>query len=214
MKGSDASWEDNNEPPVECLDYSDDEEEKAAKMKLENANQKNIYNHFLPENSQNVESNITASDALPEETLSLSSFIPSKSMEKKLTTKLVGKALARARRKAARTNLADIAVSKPDTSKIPTSNESETNLLSMIQEAVKSDPKMLSSIVSSAMSAAGSVPLPKMLPPLPGTNTPQIVAQIPSCLPTSVQQSLQKTESSVGGFPKKRVDPRFFKAKP
>lgn len=31
IKGSDASWKDNNEPPPECLDYSDDEMEKLAK---------------------------------------------------------------------------------------------------------------------------------------------------------------------------------------
>uniref|UniRef100_A0A1B6DT08 H/ACA ribonucleoprotein complex non-core subunit NAF1 n=1 Tax=Clastoptera arizonana TaxID=38151 RepID=A0A1B6DT08_9HEMI len=31
MKGSDASWTDNNEPPDNCLDYSDDEKERSAK---------------------------------------------------------------------------------------------------------------------------------------------------------------------------------------
>lgn len=30
-KGSDASWLNDNEPPVECIDYSDDEAERAAK---------------------------------------------------------------------------------------------------------------------------------------------------------------------------------------
>lgn len=30
-KGSDASWENNNEPPDECKDYSDDEQEREAK---------------------------------------------------------------------------------------------------------------------------------------------------------------------------------------
>lgn len=30
-KGSDASWEHNNEPPEECRDFSDDEDERAAK---------------------------------------------------------------------------------------------------------------------------------------------------------------------------------------
>jgi hypothetical protein len=35
MKGSDASWEDNNEPPPKCLDYSDDEEERAARRSLQ-----------------------------------------------------------------------------------------------------------------------------------------------------------------------------------
>lgn len=33
MKGSDASWRHNNEPPSEFLDYSDDEAEKLAKKK-------------------------------------------------------------------------------------------------------------------------------------------------------------------------------------
>lgn len=31
LKGSDASWEDDNEPPKCAIDYSDDEEERAAK---------------------------------------------------------------------------------------------------------------------------------------------------------------------------------------
>ncbi|KAB7504768.1 H/ACA ribonucleoprotein complex non-core subunit NAF1 [Armadillidium nasatum] len=34
MKGSDASWKDNREPPEHCLDYSDDEEERRAKQVL------------------------------------------------------------------------------------------------------------------------------------------------------------------------------------
>lgn len=34
MKGSDASWEHDNEPPEYALDYSDDEEERTAKIKL------------------------------------------------------------------------------------------------------------------------------------------------------------------------------------
>lgn len=37
IKGSDASWSNDNEPPVECLDYSDDEEEKANKQRLKAA---------------------------------------------------------------------------------------------------------------------------------------------------------------------------------
>ncbi|XP_048763866.2 uncharacterized protein LOC125671923 isoform X2 [Ostrea edulis] len=36
MKGSDASWEDNNEPPSKYVDYSDDEEERRAKAKARN----------------------------------------------------------------------------------------------------------------------------------------------------------------------------------
>ena len=31
LKGSDASWEDDNEPPKSAIDYSDDEQERAAK---------------------------------------------------------------------------------------------------------------------------------------------------------------------------------------
>ncbi|XP_046406142.1 H/ACA ribonucleoprotein complex non-core subunit NAF1 [Ischnura elegans] len=33
MKGSDASWEHNHEPPLHCLDYSDDEKERASRKK-------------------------------------------------------------------------------------------------------------------------------------------------------------------------------------
>ena len=35
QKGSDASWKDDVEPPEECLDYSDDETERAARRKLQ-----------------------------------------------------------------------------------------------------------------------------------------------------------------------------------
>lgn len=38
IKGSDASWRDNNEPPCEFLDYSDDEAEKLAKKKRRQKN--------------------------------------------------------------------------------------------------------------------------------------------------------------------------------
>ncbi|EFX76462.1 hypothetical protein DAPPUDRAFT_322388 [Daphnia pulex] len=31
QKGSDASWDNDQEPPEECLDYSDDEQERRAK---------------------------------------------------------------------------------------------------------------------------------------------------------------------------------------
>ncbi len=34
MKGSDASWEHDKEPPAACIDYSDDEEERRAKAAL------------------------------------------------------------------------------------------------------------------------------------------------------------------------------------
>ncbi|XP_052070582.1 putative uncharacterized protein DDB_G0282133 [Mytilus californianus] len=39
IKGSDASWEDNNEPPAKFVEYSDDEEEKRAKAKHRNKKQ-------------------------------------------------------------------------------------------------------------------------------------------------------------------------------
>jgi H/ACA ribonucleoprotein complex non-core subunit NAF1 len=42
-KGSDASWNNDNEPPVECLDYSDDEEEKMAKQKNKSIKKKVIF---------------------------------------------------------------------------------------------------------------------------------------------------------------------------
>lgn len=43
-KGSDASWKDNNEPPQEYLDYSDDEAEKLAKKsrRQKKQRQKNV----------------------------------------------------------------------------------------------------------------------------------------------------------------------------
>ena len=34
LKGSDASWNNDNEPPAECIDYSDDEQERSAKQEL------------------------------------------------------------------------------------------------------------------------------------------------------------------------------------
>ncbi|CAF0889304.1 unnamed protein product [Brachionus calyciflorus] len=40
QKGSDASWSNDNEPPVECLDFSDDEQEKLVKRQLKSARNK------------------------------------------------------------------------------------------------------------------------------------------------------------------------------
>lgn len=40
QKGSDASWSNDNEPPAEYLDYSDDEQEKLAKKQLKGARSK------------------------------------------------------------------------------------------------------------------------------------------------------------------------------
>lgn len=42
MKGSDASWKHNNEPPPQFLDYSDDEAEKLAKKERKTKNRTNI----------------------------------------------------------------------------------------------------------------------------------------------------------------------------
>lgn len=51
IKGSDASWKHNNEPPPEFLDYSDDETEKLAKrtrkMKKRNKNNSNNINKSI-----------------------------------------------------------------------------------------------------------------------------------------------------------------------
>nr|XP_015809834.2 H/ACA ribonucleoprotein complex non-core subunit NAF1 [Nothobranchius furzeri] len=40
VKGSDASWKNDDEPPEEALDYSDDEKEQEAKRKIKNAKRK------------------------------------------------------------------------------------------------------------------------------------------------------------------------------
>ncbi|KAM4749967.1 uncharacterized protein FYW61_014869 isoform 1-T2 [Anableps anableps] len=40
LKGSDASWKNDDEPPVEALDYSDDEKEQEAKRKIRNNKRK------------------------------------------------------------------------------------------------------------------------------------------------------------------------------
>lgn len=40
QKGSDASWEDNNEPPPECIEYSDDETERIVKSKTKQTKRK------------------------------------------------------------------------------------------------------------------------------------------------------------------------------
>ncbi|TWW59665.1 H/ACA ribonucleoprotein complex non-core subunit NAF1 [Takifugu flavidus] len=40
LKGSDASWKNDHEPPLEALDYSDDEKEQEAKRKLKNSRKK------------------------------------------------------------------------------------------------------------------------------------------------------------------------------
>ncbi|XP_063331727.1 H/ACA ribonucleoprotein complex non-core subunit NAF1 [Pelmatolapia mariae] len=40
LQGSDASWKNDQEPPEEALDYSDDEKEQEAKRKLKNAKKK------------------------------------------------------------------------------------------------------------------------------------------------------------------------------
>ncbi|XP_029297887.1 H/ACA ribonucleoprotein complex non-core subunit NAF1 isoform X2 [Cottoperca gobio] len=44
LKGSDASWKNDQEPPAEALDYSDDEKEQHAKRKGKNARKKRANN--------------------------------------------------------------------------------------------------------------------------------------------------------------------------
>lgn len=58
LKGSDASWNNDNEPPAECLDYSDDEQERLAKKMLKNKNKK-IVNDY---SSDETETNQTSDD--------------------------------------------------------------------------------------------------------------------------------------------------------
>lgn len=56
QRGSDASWKNNNEPPAECLDYSDDEQEKAARASLRarrKGREENPANPSKPEDSNN-----------------------------------------------------------------------------------------------------------------------------------------------------------------
>lgn len=45
LKGSDASWKNDQEPPEEALDYSDDEKEQEAKRKVKNAKKKRNNNN-------------------------------------------------------------------------------------------------------------------------------------------------------------------------
>ncbi|RMZ99914.1 H ACA ribonucleo complex non-core subunit NAF1 [Brachionus plicatilis] len=49
QKGSDASWSNDNEPPAECLDYSDDEQEKVAKKKLKGSRVKLVGDYSDPD---------------------------------------------------------------------------------------------------------------------------------------------------------------------
>lgn len=53
VKGSDASWNNDNEPPVECLEYSDDEKEQQAKRLLKQQNRK--VNENLDDDDSDVE---------------------------------------------------------------------------------------------------------------------------------------------------------------
>ncbi|XP_035516719.1 H/ACA ribonucleoprotein complex non-core subunit NAF1-like [Morone saxatilis] len=45
LKGSDASWKNDQEPPAEALDYSDDEKEQEAKRKVKNSKKKRDSNN-------------------------------------------------------------------------------------------------------------------------------------------------------------------------
>lgn len=65
MKGSDASWKNNNEPPPEFLDFSDDEAEKRAKKKRKkkkNINRVDVQN--TNENKSPNKSNVTNSPSI------------------------------------------------------------------------------------------------------------------------------------------------------
>jgi rRNA processing protein Gar1 len=55
MKGSDASWSNDNEPPVDCLEYSDDEQEREAKRLLKNKNKKLVANYSSGEEDSDAE---------------------------------------------------------------------------------------------------------------------------------------------------------------
>jgi H/ACA ribonucleoprotein complex non-core subunit NAF1 len=57
IKGSDASWSHDNEPPVECLDYSDDEKEKKAKRALKQKNKKLVEDYSGSEGEEDEEDN-------------------------------------------------------------------------------------------------------------------------------------------------------------
>uniref|UniRef100_A0A3Q2UUI2 H/ACA ribonucleoprotein complex subunit n=1 Tax=Haplochromis burtoni TaxID=8153 RepID=A0A3Q2UUI2_HAPBU len=48
LQGSDASWKNDQEPPEEALDYSDDEKEQEAKRKLKNAKKKDTSHTGTP----------------------------------------------------------------------------------------------------------------------------------------------------------------------
>ncbi|XP_051801620.1 H/ACA ribonucleoprotein complex non-core subunit NAF1 isoform X2 [Acanthochromis polyacanthus] len=52
LKGSDASWKNDQEPPEEALDYSDDEKEQEAKRKVKNAKKKR--NNSNTDNPANI----------------------------------------------------------------------------------------------------------------------------------------------------------------
>lgn len=62
IKGSDASWENDIEPPPRFLDYSDDEQEQVAKRQLRNKNRQidNDDPHKRPRTSEAEEENTTS----------------------------------------------------------------------------------------------------------------------------------------------------------
>lgn len=59
LKGSDASWNNDNEPPAECVDYSDDEQERNAKKELK---QKRIGARKTDQNSDDSDEEIVVPD--------------------------------------------------------------------------------------------------------------------------------------------------------
>lgn len=66
QKGSDASWNNDNEPPVECLDYSDDEQEKQAKKELKQAKAK-IAGAYSDSDSDETETETNSKNLLKKE---------------------------------------------------------------------------------------------------------------------------------------------------
>jgi H/ACA ribonucleoprotein complex non-core subunit NAF1 len=57
LKGSDASWEDDNEPPRFAVDYSDDEEERAAKAQSKGKRNYGVHTDEEPIESSHHELN-------------------------------------------------------------------------------------------------------------------------------------------------------------
>lgn len=64
LKGSDASWNNDNEPPAECVDYSDDEQERNAKKELK---QKRVGAKRTDQNNSDEDEDIIVPDGSKQE---------------------------------------------------------------------------------------------------------------------------------------------------